>query len=190
MPLSVDGHVVMLNALKNAATWVSLSKALLIVTIQGTAGATTGTLSRAVKVGDYLSFNNGTNREVVKVTANPGTTPTWTPALANVYQTNHDVGHAPKLVADLVEPTGGTPPYARKAITWVTPTIENLTINPAALPTFDVAGGNKIGGFGIHTAQTGTAAGTFLGSFLTANIDAFGAQGTYQLTDADVNLVS
>lgn len=184
MPVSLDGHHVMLAAYKTAGTYVGLSKAALL-TADVSAGATTATVNRNVKVGDYLSFNNGTNREVVRVTG-AGTTCTFTPALAYAYQINHDVGHAPRLVADLVEPTGGSPAYARKAMNWLAPANENLTLDPAQKPQFDVAGGHKIGGFAVFSAVT---AGTFYGSFLTNSIEGFGAQGTYQLTDADVNLL-
>lgn len=185
MPLSVAGHNVMLDRLAAVGVFVSLSKTTTL-TVAAAAASTSVTTARAVKVGDYLSFNNGVNREVRKVTSVAGNVATFVGGLTYAYGINQSVGHAPKLGTDLVEPSGGSPVYARQPITWLAAANENLTVS-ATLPKFPVGGGNEIGGFGLHSAAT---AGTFYGSFLTNNIEGFGSQGTYELTDADVNLLS
>lgn len=73
------------------------------------------------------------------------------------------------------EPTGGTPAYARKALTWGAPA---NGVTTAGAVTFDVPSGSTIVGAGVHSALT---AGTYLdGASVTSQ--AFASQGTYQLT--------
>lgn len=72
------------------------------------------------------------------------------------------------------EVTGGTPPYARKPITWSAPSSGVIT----GTVTFDVPTGTTLAGAGVHTALT---AGTYLdGGAITSQ--AFATQGTYTLT--------
>jgi len=72
------------------------------------------------------------------------------------------------------EPTGGTPAYARKPLTWGSPT--NGTVTATAV--FDVPAGANIQGVGVHTALTG---GTYLdGGEVTAQL--FATQGTLTVT--------
>jgi hypothetical protein len=72
------------------------------------------------------------------------------------------------------EVTGGSPAYARKAITWGAASGGVIT----ATVTFDVPTGTTVVGAGVHTAVT---AGTYLdGASVTSQ--AFASQGTYQLT--------
>lgn len=72
------------------------------------------------------------------------------------------------------EPSGGSPAYARKALTWGAPTNGVIT----ASVTFDVPAGATIVGAGVHTAVTG---GTYLdGASVTSQ--AFATQGQYTLT--------
>jgi len=72
------------------------------------------------------------------------------------------------------EVTGGSPAYARKAITWGAPTNGVIT----ATVTFDVPAGTTVVGAGVHTLVT---AGTYLdGAAVTSQ--AFATQGTYELT--------
>jgi hypothetical protein len=72
------------------------------------------------------------------------------------------------------EPSGGSPAYARKAISWGSASGGVIT----ATVTFDVPAGTTIVGAGVHTALT---AGTYLdGASVTSQ--AFASQGTYQLT--------
>jgi len=80
------------------------------------------------------------------------------------------------------ELSGGSPAYARKAITW----------NPAAagsmddsnVPVFDVPAAGVVLYVGFWSLVTG---GVFYGSALVTQ-ETFGAQGTYTLNDADLNL--
>lgn len=80
------------------------------------------------------------------------------------------------------EVTGGAPAYARKAITWNAAATGNL--DSSNQPVFDVPAGTTITHVGFWSLVTG---GTFYGSFDITD-EAFGAQGTYTLTDADVSL--
>jgi len=80
------------------------------------------------------------------------------------------------------EVAGGVPAYARKAITW----------NPAAagamddsnVPVFDVPAGTHVNYVGLWSLVSG---GVFYGSDDVVE-EVFGAQGTYTLTDMDLDL--
>jgi len=80
------------------------------------------------------------------------------------------------------EATGGSPAYARKAITWNAAAAANL--DNLANPVFDVPAGTYTH-FGLWTAATG---GTFLGGGTLSASETFSAQGQYTLSDVDVNL--
>lgn len=72
------------------------------------------------------------------------------------------------------EPTGGTPAYARKPLTWGAPSNGLVT----ATAVFDVPSGATIVGCGVHSALTG---GNYLdGGALTSQ--AFASQGTMTVT--------
>lgn len=72
------------------------------------------------------------------------------------------------------EVTGGSPAYARKALTWGTPSNGVVT----ATATFDVPTGVTLAGAGVHDALT---AGNYLdGGAITSQV--FNSQGTYALT--------
>lgn len=71
------------------------------------------------------------------------------------------------------EPSGGSPAYARKAITWGSASGGVIT----ATVTFDIPSGTTIVGAGVHTALSG---GSYLdGASVTSQ--AFASQGTYTL---------
>jgi hypothetical protein len=72
------------------------------------------------------------------------------------------------------EVTGGSPAYARKALSWGAPASGVITVTV----TFDVPTGTTVVGAGVHTAIT---AGTYLDG-ATVTSQAFASQGTYQLT--------
>lgn len=73
------------------------------------------------------------------------------------------------------EPSGGSPAYARKPLTWTAGASDGVV---TAVATFDVPSGATIVGVGVHTAVTG---GTYLdGASITSQ--AFGSQGTSQIT--------
>lgn len=80
------------------------------------------------------------------------------------------------------EVTGGTPAYARKAITWNAASASNLDNN--ANPVIDVPAGTY-SHFGLWSAAT---AGTFYGGGALSATEVFAAQGTYTLTDADISM--
>lgn len=72
------------------------------------------------------------------------------------------------------EPTGGSPAYARKSLSWSTPSssVTNVTV------TFDIPAGTTIVGAGVHSLVTG---GTYLdGATVTSQV--FAGQGTYTVT--------
>ena len=97
--------------------------------------------------------------------------------LATAYGTNATYAAlyttAPGATAG-TEVTGGSPAYARKAITWGAPSNGVIT----ATVTFDVPSGTTVVGAGVHTAVT---AGTYLdGASVTSQN--FASQGTYALT--------
>jgi hypothetical protein len=69
------------------------------------------------------------------------------------------------------EPTGGSPAYARRPLTWGAPSASAVT----ATATFDVPSGATLVGAGCHTAVT---AGTYLDGAAVAS-QAFASQGTY-----------
>lgn len=72
------------------------------------------------------------------------------------------------------EPSGGSPAYARKSLTWGAASGGVITV----APTFDIPTGTTIVGAGVHTAVT---AGTYLdGASVTSQ--AFASQGTYLVT--------
>ena len=72
------------------------------------------------------------------------------------------------------EPSGGSPAYARKALTWSSASGGVIT----ATATFDIPSGATIVGIGLHTALT---AGTYLdGASITSQ--AFASQGTLTVT--------
>lgn len=82
-------------------------------------------------------------------------------------------GTAPNQTAG-TEPTGGSPAFARKALTWGS---VSAGANSASA-TFDIPSGTTIVAAGVHTALTG---GSYLdgGSVTSQN---FASQGTYTVT--------
>lgn len=98
-------------------------------------------------------------------------------ALATAYGTNAAYGAlyttAPGGSAG-TEVTGGSPAYARKALSWGAAASSVVTVTA----TFDVPASTTVVGAGVHTALT---AGTYLdGASVTSQ--AFASQGTYALT--------
>ncbi len=81
------------------------------------------------------------------------------------------------------EVTGGSPAYARKAVTWNAAASGNLDNN--ANPVFDVPAGTTITHYGLQSASSG---GTFYGGDALSASETFGGQGTYTLTDLDITL--
>ena len=79
------------------------------------------------------------------------------------------------------EVTGGSPAYARKAVTWNA--ASGGAGHIASSVTFDVPGSTTVAYFGMWSAST---SGTYYGGGALSASETFGAQGTYTLTDADV----
>jgi hypothetical protein len=95
--------------------------------------------------------------------------------LANAYHSSAAYGSvyttAPGATQG-TEPTGGSPAFARKALTW------GANNAGTAVATFDIPASTTIVGAGVHSAVT---AGTYYdGVGLTSQ--AFASQGTYQVT--------
>jgi hypothetical protein len=80
------------------------------------------------------------------------------------------------------EVSGGSPAYARKAITWNAAAAGSLDNN--ANPIFDIPAATTVTHAGLWSAIT---AGTFYGGMDIAD-ETFTLQGTYTLTDADISL--
>lgn len=80
------------------------------------------------------------------------------------------------------EVTGGSPAYARKAITWNAASGGALDNN--ANPVFDVPSGTTVSHVGLWSASS---AGTFYGSADVTD-ETFAGQGTYTLSDMDITL--
>jgi hypothetical protein len=70
------------------------------------------------------------------------------------------------------EVTGGTPAYARKALTWAA---SSGGSKGASLVTFDVGAGTTVTHFGLWSAVSG---GTFLGGSALPAPEVYGSQGT------------
>ena len=80
------------------------------------------------------------------------------------------------------EISGGSPAYARKAITWDAATAGSL--NSSNQPVFDVPAATTIAFVGFWSALT---LGVFYGAADVVD-EVFTNQGTYTLTDADLDL--
>lgn len=79
------------------------------------------------------------------------------------------------------ELSGGSPAYARKAVTWAA--ASGGSMDETTSPTFDVEGGDTVSWIaGWNTA------GTVRYFKKDVTDEVFGAQGTYQLTDLDLDL--
>lgn len=73
------------------------------------------------------------------------------------------------------ELAGGSPAYARKALTWAAGTVDGTV---TATAVFDVESGDTVAGVGLWSAGVG---GTYLDG-ATVTSQTFSAQGTYTVT--------
>ena len=80
------------------------------------------------------------------------------------------------------EVTGGTPAYARKALTWDSADAGSMALTNT--PTFDVPAATTVSHLGLWSAVT---AGTYYG-YIDVTDEVFAAQGTYQVTSGTVDL--
>ena len=81
------------------------------------------------------------------------------------------------------EVTGGTPSYARKAITWAASSSGSKAL-AATFPTFDVPPGTTVAYIGLWSLATG---GTYGGCWDVTD-EVFAGQGTYTLTAGSLAL--
>ena len=98
-----------------------------------------------------------------------------------VYASLHTVD-APSAGGD--EVTGGTPAYARKAITWAAASGGSMAASNT--PEFDVPASTTVKAVGLWSADTG---GTFYG-YANVTDEAFASQGTYTITAFTLDLNS
>jgi hypothetical protein len=80
------------------------------------------------------------------------------------------------------EVSGGDPAYIRKAITWNA--ADSGAIDSSNAPEFDVPGSTTVAYVGFWSAES---AGTFYGAADVTD-EVFAGQGTYSLTDCDLDL--
>jgi len=100
-------------------------------------------------------------------------------AAAAVYVSMHDDDPG---TTGLNEITGGSPAYARKSITWNA--ASGGALDSSNAPSFDIPAGTTVKYIGYWSAASG---GTFYGSDAITN-EVYAGQGTYTLTDADIDL--
>jgi len=82
------------------------------------------------------------------------------------------------------EVSGGDPAYARQSITWNSASSGSL--DSSNTPEFDVPSSTTVAYVGFWSAES---AGTFYGAADVTD-EVFAGQGTYTLTDADLDLNS
>lgn len=80
------------------------------------------------------------------------------------------------------EISGGSPAYTRKGITWNP--ADGGSLDSSNQPVFDVPAGKTVSFVGFWSALSG---GVFYGAADVVD-EVFAAQGTYTLTDADLDL--
>lgn len=181
MPLSTVAHNSMLTHITGLGVKVQLLKAIALSAAVVANSSTTVTLNTAVAVGDYISLNNTSGgRETFEVVGNAGTTPTLDHQPTLAYANGSDVGWAPKASTSLIPATADP-----ETITWGAASAEVVNSSGTA-PEFEVGTNNTIGSFALYNS----ASTVYYGSFLTNNIESFGAAGTYVLTVASVTLES
>lgn len=81
------------------------------------------------------------------------------------------------------EVTGGSPAYARKAISWAAASNGSKALQ-ATFPVFDIPAGTTVAFIGLWTLATG---GNYGGCWDVTD-EAFAAQGTYTLSSGSISL--
>src|SRR4051812_24596405 len=82
------------------------------------------------------------------------------------------------------EVSGGTPAYARKAVTWNA--ASGGSIDDSNTQVFDVPGSTTVSHFGLWSAAS---AGTFYGGGALSSGETYVSQGVYTLDDLDLTIV-
>jgi hypothetical protein len=176
---------VALDAVGAAAGYCSAIKATAL-TATANSGQNQIVVANPVAAGDEVGMNLGSSpseiRTVLSVTGSGPYTATLDANLTNTYASGIDVAHAPKESATVREPSGGSPAYARKAVTWNASASRDL--DSSNTPRLDVPASTKVGAIGFHSAAS---AGNFYGSGLI-NVTNYTSQGTLDVSDADALL--
>lgn len=100
----------------------------------------------------------------------------WPPAYAAVHNVDAPTDNT-------TEPTGGSPAYARKALTWAASSTGSKAL-AATLPVFDIPAGFTVKAVGLWSALTN---GVLYG-YWDVTDEAFTGQGTYTVTAGSVSL--
>jgi hypothetical protein len=100
----------------------------------------------------------------------------WPPAYGSVHNVDAPTDNT-------TEPSGGSPAYARKALTWGSSSAGTKAL-AATLPTFDIPAGFTVKSVGLWTAVSG---GTLIGYFDVTD-EAYVGQGTYAVSSGSVTI--
>lgn len=191
MPHTIAGKNLMLDALGVAATHIGLMTKTAITSVTGTAssdlltksghGLTNGTvvILGDLGEGEGTGLYNAVPYFVVGVSGD------------NFQLAETSGGAAIDFTTDIVactvykyvEISGGSPAYARKAIAWNAAAVGTMDDSTNGAE-FDVPAGAQVDAVGWFSASTN---GT-LYSIDDVTPETFGGQGTYEVTDADLDL--
>ena len=86
----------------------------------------------------------------------------------------------------MVELTGGSPAYARQRITWNSPATGNVG-DASVAAAINVPAGATTNYISFHSASS---AGTLLAVAPASSVETFAGQGTYTVTDAELDLMA
>lgn len=100
----------------------------------------------------------------------------WPPTYASVHSAD------PGATGTSNELTGGTPAYARKALTWAAGATRAKAL-AATFPVFDVPAGSTVAYVGLWSA----IAGTYLGCWQVTS-EVFAGQGTFTVSAGSLSL--
>lgn len=193
MPFETLGKNMMLNALRGTAPGTPLTHAGLLQA--GGAKSVTGVAATGVFTSAAHGYSNGDLVVFSAITGGTGLTtgyPYFVVSTAtNTFQVALTPGGAAVIfgadltagtVKKLTEVTGGSPTYARKAVTYAV--AADGAINLSAPQTFDIPAGTTVDWVRFFSAVT---AGTGLG--ITAVVaETFAGQGTYTLNTSAIDL--
>lgn len=193
MPYTVLAKNAMLDALRALITHVGAFQAGADIAVTGTAADDTFTSNgHGLANGDLIAFkvlNGGDARLgpnkplfVIGSTANTFQLAERPGGPAYNFAANVTAGSSINKYTEL---NGGAPAYARKAIAY-NAAVEGAADDSTNGAVLDVPAGAKVNAIGQFSA---VVAGT-LHVFNVVGEEAFGAQGTYTVTDADLDLLA
>lgn len=105
-------------------------------------------------------------------------TAVWPPQTFSLHSTDPGNGSSPTASTEV---TGGTPAYARKAVTWSAATGGAKT---SSAPVFDVPDGAVVGFIGYWTGSTYLGCRENRDDSGNITVETFGNQGTFTVTGA------